>query len=210
MYWNTVSPLLSSTLKELMQEDLFADFVLVGGTALSLQFGHRLSVDIDLFTSKLYGTIDFNRITKFLESKYPYCHHINIEPVSFGKSYKLGLSFHESLKVDIYYTDDFVFDLQIEDGIRMASHKEIIAMKMEIIKTSGRKKDFWDLHYFIDEYTVMEMIDFHKRRYPYSDDEYPINQLTNFELADTDFEPDCLLNKHWAMIKLDILDWVNG
>lgn len=210
MYWNTVSPLLSSTLKELMQEDLFADFVLVGGTALSLQFGHRLSVDIDLFTSKLYGTIDFKKITKFLESNYPYCHHINIEPVSFGKSYKLGLSFQDSIKLGIYYTDDFVFDLQIEDGIRMASQKEIIAMKLEIIKTSGRKKDFWDLHYFIDDYTVLEMIDFHRQRYPYSYEEYPIKRLTNFELADTDFEPECLLNKHWALIKLDVLDWING
>jgi len=209
MYWNTVSPLLSSTLKELMREDLFKDFVLVGGTALSLQFGHRLSVDIDLFSSKLYGTIDFQKITKFLESKFPYCHHNNIEPVAFGKSYKVGTSFHESIKIDVYYTDDFVFDLNIIDGIRMASHEEIIAMKLEIIKHNGRKKDFWDLHYFIEQYSTQEMIDFYKKRYPYADDEFPLSQFTNFELADSDFEPECLLNKHWALIKLDIVDWVN-
>lgn len=33
-----------------MREDKLSDFTLVGGTALALQIGHRISVDIDLFT----------------------------------------------------------------------------------------------------------------------------------------------------------------
>jgi hypothetical protein len=37
-------------LKLLMKEDKLRDFTLVGGTALALQIGHRISVDIDLFT----------------------------------------------------------------------------------------------------------------------------------------------------------------
>lgn len=36
---------------------VFEPFRLVGGTALSLQMGHRLSVDIDLFTDAEYGTL---------------------------------------------------------------------------------------------------------------------------------------------------------
>ncbi|WP_344849038.1 nucleotidyl transferase AbiEii/AbiGii toxin family protein [Pedobacter jeongneungensis] len=49
MYWNTVNQLLKNTLLELMQAPELAAFRLVGGTALSLYLGHRLSVDIDLF-----------------------------------------------------------------------------------------------------------------------------------------------------------------
>jgi hypothetical protein len=39
-------------LRSLMQHDFLTDFNLVGGTALALQIGHRLSVDLDLFTDK--------------------------------------------------------------------------------------------------------------------------------------------------------------
>ena len=49
LQYQTVSPGLRASLEALMNENLFHDFVLVGGTALSLQLGHRQSVDIDLF-----------------------------------------------------------------------------------------------------------------------------------------------------------------
>ena len=37
-------------LKELQNSEVFDNYFLVGGTALSLQLGHRISDDIDLFT----------------------------------------------------------------------------------------------------------------------------------------------------------------
>lgn len=48
LYYNTVTPLLHRVLKTLMVTKEFDAFRLVGGTALSLYKGHRLSVDIDL------------------------------------------------------------------------------------------------------------------------------------------------------------------
>ncbi len=45
-----------------MEAEIFKDFRLVGGTALSLKIGHRISVDIDLFSDAEYGTIDFDAI----------------------------------------------------------------------------------------------------------------------------------------------------
>lgn len=39
-----------------MKCDVFNGFRLVGGTALSLQIGHRASIDIDLFSDLEYGT----------------------------------------------------------------------------------------------------------------------------------------------------------
>ena len=58
--YNTVNPSLLSVLTDVMSEDLFDDFILVGGTALSLRLGHRISVDIDMFTAVEYGSIDFS------------------------------------------------------------------------------------------------------------------------------------------------------
>ena len=45
----TVVPDLLELLKKIMSEKIFSDFHLVGGTSLSLQIGHRNSIDIDLF-----------------------------------------------------------------------------------------------------------------------------------------------------------------
>lgn len=50
LYYNTVTPYLLKVLKRLMDTKEFEKFRWVGGTSLSLQRGHRFSVDIDLFT----------------------------------------------------------------------------------------------------------------------------------------------------------------
>jgi len=55
LYWNTVTPLLRTVLDQLMVNLLFASFRLVGGTSLSLQLGHRISVDIDLFSIRFFA-----------------------------------------------------------------------------------------------------------------------------------------------------------
>jgi len=52
LYKETTTPFLFEILTQLMTMPLLADFRLVGGTALSLQRGHRISDDIDLFTDK--------------------------------------------------------------------------------------------------------------------------------------------------------------
>lgn len=59
LYYTTVNELLKSSLSKLMASEVFSQFRLVGGTALSLQIGHRESIDIDLFSDVEYGTLDF-------------------------------------------------------------------------------------------------------------------------------------------------------
>jgi predicted nucleotidyltransferase component of viral defense system len=209
MYWNTVSPLLKQVLNDLMNEELFSLFRLVGGTSLSLQIGHRMSVDIDLFTAAEYGSIDFKKIRSFLESKYPYCSSRNLENVAFGTYFDVGNSKEDFVKIDLYYTDKFIFDIVSKEAIRMASENEIIAMKLDVILRGGRKKDFWDLHYYLDKVSINEMILFYEQRYPYSDCSTIKSQFVNFELADVDFDPICLLDKSWELIKLDFFESLN-
>ena len=210
LHWNTVSPLLKEILMDLMIEPLFSPFRLVGGTALSLQIGHRMSVDIDLFTAADYGSIDFKEIRSFLENKYPFCLSRNLDNVSFGTYFEIGYSESELIKIDLYYTDDFIFDEIENDCIRMASENEIIAMKLDVVLRGGRKKDFWDLHYYLNKVSIDEMISFYEKRYPYTDCSGIKSQFVNFELADPDFDPMCLLNKSWELIKLDFHQSIDG
>ena len=54
-------------LKILMSEPLLLQFSLVGGTALTLYMGHRLSIDIDLFSTEPF---DAPHMEKYLADKY--------------------------------------------------------------------------------------------------------------------------------------------
>jgi predicted nucleotidyltransferase component of viral defense system len=208
LYYSTVSPVLRTLLEQLMREKLFASFRLVGGTALSLHIGHRMSVDIDLFTAQPYGTVDFEAIEVFFRSEFGYVETSTLKGVGFGKMYMLGKDEFSSVKVDIMYTDEFIRQPLIVDGIRLASVEDIIAMKLEILTHAGRKKDFWDLHALADQYTLDEMIAFHKERYPYSHAaEEIITGFTNFTKADAEFDPDCLQGKHWALVRADLVQF---
>jgi hypothetical protein len=91
LYYNTVNALLQHCLKQFMEAVAFEHFRLVGGTALSLQIGHRKSVDIDLFSDTGYGSIDFEAINTYLQKKFPYVDQLPTDS-AFGKSYFVGES----------------------------------------------------------------------------------------------------------------------
>ena len=71
LHKNTVSDNLWASLNKLMKIEELKNFRLVGGTSLSLQIGHRMSVDIDLFTDAPYDSIDFDRIDEVICSTFP-------------------------------------------------------------------------------------------------------------------------------------------
>lgn len=207
LFYNTVSPLLRSILDLLMKEELFKAFRLVGGTALSLQLGHRKSVDIDLFTEAEYGSIDFSAIEKYLIGEFSYLDTFDLEIIGPGKSYFVGKSADESIKLDVYYTDPFIRPVLETDGIRFAEIDDIVAMKIDVVSRGGRKKDFWDIDELLSAYSIDKMLQLHKERYPYTHNEKEIlSNFRNFEDADADFDPICLKGKHWEVIKLNVLD----
>ncbi len=72
LHQETVSDILWDVLQKLMNIELLLPFRLVGGTSLSLQLGHRMSVDIDLFTDAAYGSLDFNVIDKKLQESFSF------------------------------------------------------------------------------------------------------------------------------------------
>ena len=51
----TVSESTLELLKTLMKDELLGNFFLAGGTALALQIGHRISIDLDLFTEASFN-----------------------------------------------------------------------------------------------------------------------------------------------------------
>jgi predicted nucleotidyltransferase component of viral defense system len=122
----------------------------------------------------------------------------------------VGNSVDNYVKIDLMYADQFIHPIEMIDDVRMASVDDIIAMKMNVISRGGRKKDFWDIHYLLDLYSLPKMLELHKKRHPWEhEDARLLDMLTEFNVADEMTDPKCLLGKDWDFIKMDIIDAVS-
>lgn len=207
---NTTSPELLSVLMAIMALPELADFRLVGGTALSLLRGHRISIDIDLFTNKQYGTNQFDLIEERIRTIYPYVINIDVTAApalkkmqnNYGLHLFIGTSEEERIKTDIlYWNAPFIFEPIEKQGIRLASTEEIAIMKLDTISRGGRKKDFWDLFDILETYNLQYLLDLYTQKYPYHNIDDVIVGLTNFTEADDMPDPICLKGRHWELIR---------
>ena len=148
---NVVSEKTYNVLKLLMKDDNFNDFNLVGGTSLALRLGHRLSNDLDLFTRKDFDT---EKLKKYLIDNYDFT-------VSFQEKNTLK-GFINGILIDcIKYDYDNLYNVDVIDDIRMLSIEDVIAMKLVAIYQDGtRIKDFIDIAYLSNLYSLNEMIEF--------------------------------------------------
>jgi predicted nucleotidyltransferase component of viral defense system len=212
LYTSTASKELLTVLNTLMKIPSLSRFRLVGGTALSLQLGHRKSDDIDFFTNQDYGSIDFKTIEEEISHHFPYTVNddviLGIENIEnhFGLHLHVGIDADSSVKTDIlnWSVADFI-DAELEiDGIRMATIKEIALMKLDAISRGGRKKDFWDLSEILDHYSLSFLLDQYQVKYPFNELADVKRGLLDFEIAENMPDPICLRGKYWENVKEDI------
>ena len=131
LHYETVSPLLKETLQKLVNSPIFKDFTLIGGTCLSLQLGHRRSIDIDLFTDIDYGTMNTKEMKEFIQRSFPYSENTDsLDTSALGYTLYMGDSPIDKIKVDFFYTEKFIFPIQEIDHIRIADIREKAAMKI--------------------------------------------------------------------------------
>jgi hypothetical protein len=198
LHTQTVEPTTFSLLKSLQAIGELQDFSLVGGTALSLHFGHRLSIDLDLFSTKKFEP---ESIVELLIAHYG--NRVVIE----SKNIKWGVfCFIDDVKVDIiHYPHACLFPPETIEEIRLFDVKDIAAMKINAILGRGKKKDFYDLSELLEHYTVSEIIGFHKAKYPQQNLLISIPQaITYFEDAEEGEDPISLKGQTWVGVKKHI------
>jgi hypothetical protein len=129
----------------------FPEFYLVGGTALALQIGHRVSVDFDLFSAK--------EIPKDLLSK--------VKRIFKDFEIKTIINNSEQLTVKINGVKiDFVeyrFPLKTKlleyQNVKIVSILEIAVMKAYALNYRGTLKDYVDLYFILkDKHATLEDI----------------------------------------------------
>lgn len=208
----TISPLLQQSLMTLMKSQQLNHFRLANGTALSLQLGHRMSKEIDLYTDREFNEYEFTKVKTQLQNSFGNGEHHQVKWKGEGTSFFIYNLNKDYVKVDVYYSPQAFIRPAIEvDYLRMTPVEEIIAMKLETIRVAGNKSDFWDLHALSHDYSLEDMLALHKERYPETHNRKELlKQLLNFDKVDDDFAPNCLQKKEWGLIKLDLLEFFKG
>lgn len=171
------------------------DWYLTGGTALTLQFNHRASVDLDFFTHHK----DFD--TAFISTAlFPYKWVITRtdKGTLYGELGGTKISF-------ISYPYFIPKQPFITHGnINILDARDIAVMKIIAISQRGKKRDFFDLYWYISH--KEPLTDIIKRvavQYPNLKHNYHhiIKSLLFFEEAEEDPEPQIFFDADWNKVK---------
>ena len=183
---------------KLMELPSLQAFSLVGGTALSLLYGHRSSVDLDLF---FHEKFDREIIENELKCEFGADFDYEIGHKQFGI-----FCYIQKVKVDIVYFPHIpISAIKEEGGIRFYSSRDIAAMKIQAILGRGRKKDFWDLHELLQHYTLQQIMEWHKQKYPSQMLAISIpNAITYFVDAEESETPVSFRKQTWESVKKEI------
>jgi hypothetical protein len=173
-------------------------FSLVGGTALALRYGHRSSVDLDLF---FHEKFIHSQIITELEAKFQHRFVYKQENTQFGI-----FCFIDDIKVDIVHFPHLpIADIEEKFKIRMYSNADISAMKIQAILGRAKKKVFWDLNELLQHYSLQQIIDWHKQKYPSQMLAISIpHAISYFVDADESESPVSFKNQTWEGIKKSI------
>jgi hypothetical protein len=200
LHTNTVTQSTLQLLQKLQAVPLFANLRLVGGTALALQIGHRNSVDLDLF-----GQMQFTREELEYELKK---NNLKTEIRSYNEVVRTAVI--ENVKVDfVDYSIIKWLESQIEqNGIRLAGLKDIGAMKISAIAGRGTKKDFIDLFFLLQHFSLKQLIEFYQQKFDVDDIFHVIRSLTYFDDAEEDPQPKMYIDFNWKTAKKHIKEMV--
>lgn len=145
-----------TNLEVLKNAGLLEDFYLAGGTGPALQLKHRLSLDLDFFSSKDVNTQaliqkikDLGKFFLEREAENTLTGNFNGTRVSFLK-----------------YDYPLLFSLKEMEGIKVADVRDIGSMKIAAISSRGTKRDFIDLFFICQkELSLKKLIALFKKKY---------------------------------------------
>lgn len=189
----------------LMQMPELDNFLLVGGTALSLYYGHRLSIDLDLFNPVQF---DNGEIIDILEKNFTdFTYGDRNDPVGiFGFIGEVKVDFVQQCRhplIDKPFLDD-------SGIIRLIGKHDIIAMKVNAIMKRAEKKDFWDIAELLNHYSVDDFVRFYKQKYPNQQLMISVPQaMTYFKEAEESQDPISLKGQTWNSVKKFIQKKIN-
>ena len=199
--YQTIEPHTLELLRRLMSEPLFSETRLVGGTSLALQYGHRNSIDLDFFGSLDEDVYTFRDCLDSIG-----CVNV-IKETKTIRIYDL-----DGIKIDFvdYSRYPWLTAAVVEDGLRLADPKDIAAMKINAIEGRGTRKDFVDVYYLLQHYSLSEILGFYQDKYPEHSMFRALMSLSYFEDAEKQMMPKMFAKESWDDMKAFILKEVEN
>ena len=192
----TVNPDTLELLKSISAQPEIQDLRLVGGTALALQYGHRQSVDLDFFGQLPEDKDELIEAVK------------RVGEVTILNRSKIILQMVvNQVKVDfVDYSRYPWIDEPIKgDGFVLASDKDIAAMKVNAIIGRGTRKDFIDLYAILQHYSLPEIMNFYRQKYPEFSEYRALLSMTYFDDAEMQDMPLMFIDTPWTTMKKAIV-----
>jgi len=198
LYTKTVAPITLGLLNELMQKNYLQNFVLVGGTALSLQINHRMSIYLDLFSTEMFISSEMK-----IQLEKEYANFVVDMQMSSSLTAKIN-----DIKVDlILFKYGFAYPFLTETGLRIANIKDIAPMKLDAITGRGKKKDFFDLYFLLQHFTLPELLELYQAKYKHTTLFHVIKSINYFVEAEGQPDPTVLDKKvTWTKVKKKIAE----
>lgn len=182
-----------ATLCALRDAKLLNRFYLAGGTGLALQFGHRLSLDLDFFAPEHFDEEALIQRVQELQgfalvSKAPYTLHATIQQTKV--SY-LGYAYPLLSPTNLFL------------GVAIADPRDIAAMKVSAIASRGTKRDFVDLYVSAQRYGLSEILRLFEKKYAQAHYSklHILKSLIYFADAEKDPMPHMLVAFDWNKAK---------
>lgn len=131
-------------------------FYLAGGTALALAIGHRKSLDFDFYSRKSF---DSGRLLRDITRHFKNVLVVNQAPDTL-------LLFIDGVNVSFFaYPYPLLKPFIKTEKINLAALADIAAMKMVAIVQRRSKRDYVDIFYLLQYFTLEEMITFTMKKY---------------------------------------------
>jgi len=125
-----------------------SDFGLIGGTAVALQLGHRRSIDFDLAT---LGVLKVDKIRSRIRQED------TVEAVLVDETNEYSIVV-DGVKISfLQYPFKFELIENFRDIIKMPDVIALAAMKAYALGRRAKWKDYVDLYFVIDKYSIGEV-----------------------------------------------------
>ena len=187
----TVSEELMEGLRQVMADPSLDAFHLVGGTSLALRFGHRRSIDIDVFSAQPF---DAQTMAAHMTNRH------GLRDAEVTDNTVRG--FLNGVKLDmIAHVYPLLAPVDTLEGVRMASLSDIAAMKLNAISNRGSKKDFWDYALLLDHFSHGKMLEFFSCKYAAFNLWHVEKSVVYFDDAELDPDPVDLIGQTWDDVK---------
>lgn len=194
LYLATLASSTLDLLKRIQRQDAFKDTRLVGGAALALHYGHRTSMDLDLFGSW--------KPQPPLELVLAGCAR---RVMKVGGEESLQFFTVEDVKIDcVSYPYKWLCPAVESDGIRLADVPDIAAMKLAAVTNRGTRKDFVDVYFLLQRHSLQQLLDWYSEKYPDGNDYLVLRSLVYFEDAELEPMPNMLTPIAWDEVKQTI------